>query len=73
VLFTKYENDKIKEDKMGGARSKHGRDDKSIEVFFFRKTMGADHLEDLWILKEQNGKKWIGLIFLGIRACGELL
>lgn len=41
--------------------------------FFCWKTMGADHLEDLWILNEQNGKVWIGLIFLGIGTCGELL
>jgi hypothetical protein len=51
VLFTKYENDKIKEDEMGGVRSKHGRDDKSTSIFFLLENYGSRPLRGLVDLK----------------------
>jgi hypothetical protein len=62
VLFTKYENDKIKEEEIGGACSKQERDDKSIE--FFLENYGSRTLRGPVDLKgtEWEGVDWINLL-----------
>jgi hypothetical protein len=66
---------------VGGSRSTHGGDEKCIQNFVGKAEVRKP-LEDIgidgkiileWILENQGGKVWAGLIWIRIETSGGLL
>lgn len=78
-LARHYSTEQNKEDKVGGACSMHGGEQRCIQVFLWKKARG--NLVDLsvggnitkWILNKSAAKDWKGFVWSTIGISGGLL